>query len=68
MEFFGVRLLGLNAITAHKLLLTVVFLLAVTAIGFLAGALLGRMTGSKRLDRVRFWTRQGGEPLHRGGH
>jgi len=59
VEFFGVRLLGLNAVTGHKLLLTVLFLLGLLVVGLLASALLGRLRGKGRLERVRFWTRQG---------
>jgi len=59
MEFFGVRLMGFNAVTGHKLLLTVAFLVALVVVGLVAGALLGRLRGRGRLERVRFWTRQG---------
>jgi small-conductance mechanosensitive channel len=58
VELFGVQLLGFNAVTGHKLLLTVVFLLALVAVRLIASALLGRLRGSGRLERLRFWTRQ----------
>ena len=59
MEMFGIRLVGMNAETGHKLLLT---------IGFIVGILLVRagivgiahvVTGRHRNERVMFWTRQG---------
>jgi small-conductance mechanosensitive channel len=58
VELFGVRLLGLTTETGHKLLLTALLLLVLAAIRLVAGALLGRMRGRGRIERVRFWARQ----------
>jgi len=64
MELFGIRLLGFNALTGHKLLLTAMFVVALVVAGFLARALIERLlSGEGRVARVRFWTRQGANLL-----
>ncbi|HEU4564113.1 MAG TPA: mechanosensitive ion channel domain-containing protein [Gemmatimonadaceae bacterium] len=63
MEFFGVRLIGLTADSARKLLLTVALIVALV----LLRALLGWVTraiwrphiSGHEGERARFWTRQG---------
>lgn len=59
MEFFGVHLIGANAATGHKLLLTLVFVLGIWAIGTVLRALLGWIGHSVDSPRFRFWSRQG---------
>ena len=59
MEFFGVRLVGLDAETGQKLLLTIAFLLAIVAGRALIVLGTRVITGKHRNERVIFWTRQG---------
>jgi len=60
MELFGVRLIGLDASTGHKALLTIALLAALWLVRSAAAALLGRVDASgDRASRVAFWTRQG---------
>lgn len=59
MELFGVRLVGVNAETGHKLLLTVAFLLGVLLLRAAIVAAGRLITGRHRNERVMFWTRQG---------
>jgi len=59
MELFGVHLIGANAATGHKLLLTLVFVLGIWTIGALLRALLGWIGHSTDSPRFRFWSRQG---------
>jgi small-conductance mechanosensitive channel len=57
-EFFGIRLIGVNAETGRKLLLTIAFVVAVWVAGWVLKRLLawvGHATGSARF---RFWSRQ----------
>jgi small-conductance mechanosensitive channel len=58
MEVFDVRLIGLNAETAQKLLLTVAFLAGILLARAAAVALARAVTGRHRNERVMFWTRQ----------
>jgi len=59
VELFGVRLVGVNAETGHKLLLTVAFLLGVLLLRAAIVAAGRLITGRHRNERVMFWTRQG---------
>jgi small-conductance mechanosensitive channel len=59
MELFGVHLIGANAATGHKLLLTLAFVLGIWAIGAVVRALLGWIGHSVDSPRFRFWSRQG---------
>jgi small-conductance mechanosensitive channel len=64
MELFGIRLVGLNAATGHKLVLTLGLVLIVALVGVAAKAGLGRGAhvghdATSRADRARFWSRQG---------
>jgi small-conductance mechanosensitive channel len=59
MELFGVHLIGTNAATGHKLLLTLAFVLGIWAIGAVVRALLGWIGHSVDSPRFRFWSRQG---------
>jgi small-conductance mechanosensitive channel len=58
LQLFGIRLVGVNAENAKKLLVTIVFLFAIY---LLTKALNGisRLILGKREERPRFWTRQG---------
>jgi small-conductance mechanosensitive channel len=62
MHVFGVRLLGLNEVTGHKLLLTIGLLLVAAAVAFVLRSLIGRPPSALhpvgRAERVRFWLRQ----------
>ena len=58
MEIFGVRLIGVNAQTAHKLLLTVAFVVGVFLLRAVVVGIAYVLTGRRRNDRVVFWTRQ----------
>ncbi|MGE0448847.1 MAG: mechanosensitive ion channel family protein [Vicinamibacterales bacterium] len=59
MEMFGVRLVGVNGETGHKLLLTIACILAVLLLRATAVAVARVVTGRHRNERVMFWTRQG---------
>jgi small-conductance mechanosensitive channel len=60
MELFGIRLVGLNATTGHKVLLTIGLVVALWLLRSAATALLGRVdTSGDRASRIGFWTRQG---------
>jgi len=56
---FGVHLIGADAATGHKLLLTLIFVLGIWAIGAFLRALLGWIGRSVDSPRFRFWSRQG---------
>jgi small-conductance mechanosensitive channel len=59
MELFGVRLVGLDAMTAHKVLLTVALIAVLWLVRSAAMALLGKVDASgDRASRFAFWTRQ----------
>ena len=59
MELLGVRLVGLNATTAHKVLLTIGLLVVLWLVRSAATAILGKVDASgDRASRVAFWTRQ----------
>jgi small-conductance mechanosensitive channel len=59
VEFFGVHLIGADAATGHKLLLTLAFVFGIWAIGALLRALLGWIGHSVDSPRFRFWSQQG---------
>jgi small-conductance mechanosensitive channel len=60
MELLGIRLVGFNAVTGHKVLLTVGLIAILWLLRSAALALLGRVDASgDRASRVGFWTRQG---------
>lgn len=60
MELFGIRLLGFNPETGHKLVLTASLLLALTLLRWALKALIGEVaSGGGRPARGRFWSRQG---------
>ncbi len=58
VELFGIRLLGVDAQTGRKLLLTLIFFLVLYGISRLLRAL-ARGTTSRSGRRLTFWTRQG---------
>jgi small-conductance mechanosensitive channel len=55
----GVRLIGINHVTAHKLLLTLAAIAAVFAIRLVLAAAIRLVSSRERYDRTMFWTRQG---------
>lgn len=57
-ELFGVRLLGFNAASGHKLVLTLGFILAVWLVGMGLRRLLGVVGGATDSSRFRFWSQQ----------
>lgn len=59
MEMFGIRLVGVNAETGQKLLLTVAFIIGVFLVRASIVAVASVLTGRPRNERVMFWTRQG---------
>jgi len=56
MELFGVKLLGLSALTARKALLTIVFTVGLIGLRFLLLAIVGAF--SRNRPQQRFWARQ----------
>lgn len=59
MELLDVRLIGVNAETGRKLLLTVAFLLVILGMRAAIVGVAHLVTGRHRNERVMFWTRQG---------
>jgi small-conductance mechanosensitive channel len=60
MELFGIRLIGLNVMTAHKVLLTIGLLVVLWIVRSLAMRILGKVDASgDRASRMAFWARQG---------
>ena len=59
MEIFGIKFIGINAQNGHKLLLSVLFIFGILLIGSLLRSLAAMILGSTRLERARFWTKQG---------
>ena len=59
LRILGVRMLGVNAVTGKKLLLTLVFALGVWLLGRVLRAVLRAALGRRDDVRARFWTRQG---------
>ncbi len=59
VQLFGVKLVGVNAVTGKKLLFSVVFLAIVYFVGLFLRWLANRGASDHRSKRLRFWTRQG---------
>src|SRR5436190_11707642 len=60
MELLGIRLVGFNPVTGHKVLLTIGLIVVLWLLRSAALALLGRVDASgDRASRIGFWTRQG---------
>jgi len=59
VEVLGVRLVGVNAVNAKKLLFTLIFLTVVFGLYRLALLAAGRATAGGRREQARFWARQG---------
>jgi small-conductance mechanosensitive channel len=59
MEILGIRLVGLNAETGQKLLLTLAFIVGILLLRAATVGLAYGLTGRHRNERVMFWTRQG---------
>jgi small-conductance mechanosensitive channel len=57
VEIFGIKLLGVNAHNAHKLLFTLIFLLSIWLFAKIVRALANRFGGQKQ--KTAFWSRQG---------
>lgn len=59
MQVFGIRQVGINEVTAQKLLLAPALLPALAVLGLLLGMLIRALTthAGARRDRVRFWAR-----------
>lgn len=59
MEIFGIKFIGANAENGQKLLLTLVAILVILLGGYLLRKLAGIILGGEKLERAKFWTRQG---------
>jgi small-conductance mechanosensitive channel len=59
VELFGVKLVGVNAVTAKKLLFSVVFIAIIYFLGRFLRWIAQRAASAHRSIRVVFWTRQG---------
>jgi small-conductance mechanosensitive channel len=59
MEMFGIRLVGVNAETGQKLLLTMAFIVGILVLRALIVGVARVVTGQARNERAMFWTRQG---------
>jgi len=59
MEVFDIRLVGVNAETGQKLLLTLAFVLAILLVRTVVNRAAQVATGKHQNERVMFWTRQG---------
>jgi small-conductance mechanosensitive channel len=59
MEMFGIRLVGVNAETGQKLLLTIGFIVGILLLRALIVEVAHVATGRHRNERAMFWTRQG---------
>jgi small-conductance mechanosensitive channel len=59
MELLGIRLVGVNAETGQKVLLTLAFVVGVLLFRALIVWVVHVTTGQHQNDRVMFWTRQG---------
>ncbi|MGI8545163.1 MAG: mechanosensitive ion channel family protein [Aridibacter sp.] len=59
MEIFGIKFIGANAENGQKLLLTIASILVILLGGYLLRKLVGIILGSEKLERAKFWTRQG---------
>ena len=59
MEFFGIKLVGMNADSGRKLFLTIALILLVLLLRFLFRALTRLLMRGHANKRARFWTHQG---------
>ena len=59
MEFFGIKLVGMNADSGRKLLLTIALILLVLLLRSLFRALTRLLMRGNEHKRARFWTHQG---------
>ncbi|MGI8786979.1 MAG: mechanosensitive ion channel family protein [Pyrinomonadaceae bacterium] len=59
MEIFGIKFIGINQENAQKLLLTVIFILAILLFGIVLRTFVGFILSRERFERARFWTKQG---------
>jgi small-conductance mechanosensitive channel len=59
LDWFGIKLVGVNAENAHKLLVTIVVVVAILLLRALVVGAARLLTGKNRNERVMFWTRQG---------
>jgi small-conductance mechanosensitive channel len=59
LEVFGVKLVGTSPETGHKLLISLVLLLAAASLGWALTKLIGALTTKIASRRISFWTRQG---------
>lgn len=59
VELFGVKLVGINAVTGKKVLFSIVFLVIVHFAGVFLRWLARRSESDRRSKRLVFWTRQG---------
>lgn len=59
MELFGIKLVGVNAENAEKLLLTLAVIAAALLLRYALGALAHLFLSGHKNLRLRFWTRQG---------
>jgi small-conductance mechanosensitive channel len=59
MEIYGIRLIGFNEATLAKVWLTLAAVGAVVVVRWAATAVVHLVTRPARLDRARFWARQG---------
>ncbi|HZF78342.1 MAG TPA: mechanosensitive ion channel domain-containing protein [Rubrivivax sp.] len=59
MEFFGIRLIGINSASGQKLLLSLLLFAALVLLSMLLAAVIRAATpGEGRSERVRFWAHQ----------
>ncbi len=58
MNLFGIKFIGITAVNGQKLLLMIVFLVAILLLGRGLKWLASRVLAGTHLERVRFWTRQ----------
>ena len=59
MEFFGIRLIGINSENGRKVLVTVVFILIVVLLRLMISLVAHWVIGGRENERVRFWLHQG---------
>ncbi len=59
MQLFDVRLVGFDAETAHKLILTIGFVAGIVLLRYVLVWIVRLVTGKEPNERVVFWTRQG---------
>jgi small-conductance mechanosensitive channel len=59
MDMLGIRLVGVNAETGQKLLLTLAFIVGILLLRAVIVGVAHVVTGRHRNERIMFWTRQG---------